>query len=1253
MNGRKDQVEAVFQAAMELASPQERESYLQRQCGEDTELRREVEELLNAAVEAEKVFEPRAHSPALEQAGDRIGHYRLLQQIGEGGCGVVYMAEQETPVRRKVALKIIKLGMDTKQVIARFEAERQALALMDHPNIAKVLDAGATETGRPYFAMELVRGRKITEYCDEQCLSTSKRLEIFIQVCLAVQHAHQKGIIHRDLKPANILVTERDTMPVPKVIDFGIAKATGGLRLTDKTMFTAFEQFLGTPAYMSPEQARLGELDIDTRSDIYSLGVLLYELLTGKTPFDTQALLAAGLDQLLRTILEKEPARPSTKLSSMAGAELAAAASHRGVEGLKLVHLMRGDLDWIIMKSLEKDRARRYETANALAMDVQRYLHRQPVLAGPQSPAYRLNKFVRRNKVIAAAGAISATVLTLGVIVSTWQAIRARRAEHAAYQAQLKEVQQRLRAETGEKLASQNLYAAQMDLAQQVWEQNNMGRLRELLEESAGYPQRGFEWYYWQRQTHLELVTLRGHTDVIRSVAFAPDGRRFVTGSWDRTARLWDTATGKELLTLKGHPSGISSVAFSPDGQRIVTGGDDQTAKVWDASTGVELFTLRGHSGWIRSVAFSPDGERIVTGSEDHTVKVWDATTGKELFTLSGHKDEIASVAFSPNGQRIVTGSYDQTAKVWESASGKELLTLTGHQDTIRAVAFSPDGQRIITGSSDGTAKIWEANGGKELITLKGPGFAINSVAFSPDGQRAVTGGHEKTAKVWDTTSGKELVALKGHSGPIRSVAFSPDGGQIITGSDDCTAKVWAGVINEPLTLRGHTAAVCAVAFSADGRLIGTGGKDFAARLWDGVGGKELFTLKGHSDWISCLVFSPDGKRVATGSRDKTAKVWDTVSGNELITITGSASEISSVAFSSDNQTIVTRTGDEAAKVLAGLTLRGHGGPVSALALSPDRRWIVTGAGELTAKVWDAASGKELLTLNGHSRPIRCGTFSPDGRRIVTGGDDQTAKVWDAATGRELLTLVGHSGAVCVVAFSPDGQRIVTGSEDQTAKVWEAATPQQVSAWQEADRRAADRLAVLRGDKLDLAEQDEVLYAQDPAAIKQWLVLAPIAYQGRNGSAALEFEQIPQEANLHPCDGERVRVDQKEAVWKEVILSHYGIDFNQLLGAETERSVAYAVCYIQSESDRSDLLMKVGSDDQAKVYLNGKEIYRREEARSYVVDQDVVVGVEFKAGLNLLVFKVVNETFQWKGSIRFTDTAGRPVKGIRVTTTWR
>jgi serine/threonine protein kinase/tetratricopeptide (TPR) repeat protein len=429
--------EEIFHEALTRDLREERSAYLEQACAGNPRLRASVEALLRAHVGASGFLE--APIPALgataevaitERPGTVIGPYKLLEQIGEGGFGVVFMAEQQQPLRRLVAVKVLKPGMDTRQVIARFEAERQALALMDHPNIARVLDAGQTASGRPYFVMELVKGVPITEFCDESQLPPRDRLRLFGAVCQAVQHAHQKGVIHRDLKPTNVLVTLHDGVPVVKVIDFGIAKALGQ-RLTDKTLVTGFAQMIGTPLYMSPEQAELSGLDVDTRSDIYSLGVLLYELLTGTTPFDQERLRSAGYDELRRIIREEQPPKPSTRISTL-GQAATTVSTQRQSDPQRLSRLFRGELDWIVMKALEKDRSRRYETASAFAADVQRYLDDEPVQACPPSAGYRIKKLVRRHKGKVAVGLAMTVLLLAGVVASTWQAVRATRAEGVA-----------------------------------------------------------------------------------------------------------------------------------------------------------------------------------------------------------------------------------------------------------------------------------------------------------------------------------------------------------------------------------------------------------------------------------------------------------------------------------------------------------------------------------------------------------------------------------------------------------------------------------------------------------------------------------------------------------------------------------------------------------------------------------------------------------------------------------------------------
>jgi serine/threonine protein kinase len=553
----------IFIGAVQRPAPADRRAYLELACGNDDRLRRRVEDLLAAfdqagsflreptvapVATAEYPSGPGSNPAAFELPGTVIGPYKLMEQIGEGGMGVVYVAAQHQPVRRKVALKIIKPGMDTKQVIARFEAERQALAMMDHPNIARVIDGGVSPHyeggrggdqggGRPYFVMELVRGIPITDYCDRERLSIPERLELFVQVCRAVQHAHQKGIIHRDLKPSNILVTVIDGAAVPKVIDFGVAKAIGA-SLTDRTVYTAFHQFVGTPLYMSPEQADLAGADVDTRSDIYSLGVLLYELLTSTTPFASETFRHAAFDEVRRIIREQEPPRPSTRLSSL-GATRAAVSAHRKADARQLDRAVRGELDWIVMKALDKDRRRRYETANDFAADVMRYLVDEPVAACPPSAWYRSTKYVRRNKVVLVTAGLVLAALLIGTAISVWQALEAQHARRLADRLLENEKQARSHAEFQRGRAQQNFDRA-INWMSDVHRKFYSNASRDLPQQTR----RNLSDYI--AQFFQEIVTRRGEDKLIRlerAQAYLHLGLIYGRdGKYDQLIRAYDRA---------------------------------------------------------------------------------------------------------------------------------------------------------------------------------------------------------------------------------------------------------------------------------------------------------------------------------------------------------------------------------------------------------------------------------------------------------------------------------------------------------------------------------------------------------------------------------------------------------------------------------------------------------------------------------------------------------------------------------------
>ncbi len=1040
MNTENVAVETIFNAAKALP-PESRAEYLNLACRDDAALRRELDRLLAAAMGAESFFEAKPvgltqlgntvmDSTIREGPGTRIGRYKLLQQIGEGGMGVVYMAEQEEPVRRRVALKIIKLGMDTRQVVARFEAERQALAMMDHPNIARVLDGGTTESGRPYFVMELVQGVSIIEFCDKARLSAKERLDLFLQVCEAVQSAHQKGIIHRDLKPSNILVTQHQGKPMPKVIDFGIAKATNQ-KLTEKTLFTQHATMIGTPAYMSPEQAEMSSMDVDTRSDIYSLGVLLYELLTGSTPFPEKRLRSLGYGEMQRVIAEEEPERPSARLSTLGHEQKTVLARNRGEELATLNSRLRGDLDWIVMKCLEKDRSRRYETANGLAADLKRHLDNEPVIARPPSLGYRVQKTVRRHRSAFATAGLVLFALLLGLGISVWQAVQksralARMTEAEQAQAHSREVAEKalsqeaqarsrvdelLERETAARRASEaRLYATDIRLAQQALEKNNVDRARELL--ARHYPRPGetnrpgWEYrYLWQESRDDAAYEVYRGTNNTRSatgpnwLSVSPDGRRLVMAGGDAT-RAWfehldisDPRVPRNLGAIElPSPNAISAVA------------------------------LGIRDGWIAHAQISSrapiNGPR--TTSE---ISIYDATTRRSLGTITNLPGKCEWLAWSGDGRSLLS---------------------------VNSISDPPFGLRT-------RIDVWRVSGLTHVATLNNL-WNLKRVhdfrfAISPDASAVAVAGPSYPLSVIDVATGATNWSFPSKHRGFKDLILAPDGRTLFVAEDADpgvirTFHLLTGQELRPPLESSDQGELSDLVLAPDGRtLVARSSKDSQNSLcgWDVGAPSEGFKAMPSLRWAfygEPIALFPKTRIVLAASGVSRLRALDPASepqsSQPLQVTTGYG--IATHQLGADSRTLLIAAKDGAVFERHGATFQSEtplfklGRSLGRPVFSRDGRWFASGSSNGFVEVWNVLERRRVQQFGRYTGTVMAKQFSEDGSRlIVLDWANERYEEWDLGTSQALRTfpIFKRTESFWLQGLlSRGGQQLLTASVD-------------------------------------------------------------------------------------------------------------------------------------------------------------------------------------------------------------------------------
>lgn len=1032
---------------------EERDAFLDENC-HDVDIRREVESLLtidddpsitDSGVAGFNVA-LLANAGAPHSLPERLGPYRILGILGEGGMGVVYRAEQESP-KREIALKVVRGGLASTKLLRRFESEAEILGRLRHPGIAQIIESGTAQTTagpQPFFAMELLHGPPLNKYIADHHPNTHRRLDIFCDICDAVQHAHQQGVVHRDLKPPNIMIeSHADGSIQPKILDFGVARLIAA-DAQAATLHTEAGQLLGTLTYMSPEQLNADPLAIDTRTDVYALGVMLYELLTGQLP---HSVAGTSVQAAIRCVQAQDPV-PLTRHDAS----------------------LRGDLDTIVRKAMDKDPSRRYESASELAADIRRHLSDQPISARPPTARYQLAKFARRNKELVSAVVMVLVLLVAGVIVL---------ANRAATEAGLR------------RAADHNAYIASLAAAKSAIKDADPIVARRHLRDAPAHL-RGWEWRHLAAWLNLSASTL-SHASPVLDAAISPDGAVIAGGCEDGTVVLWNALDAARTQTIEAHGAAVRSVAFSPDGSGLLTAGDDATLKLWEirsaTTTTVKRFDnavldarflpggshiavlvqngnhsvfhfLDGSSlaalpapftppdGITNAAAFSPDSTLIAHTGSQYEVIISDAATGQAVRRFRNLPWLATALAWSQQSDRVYAAVRTKDISAWDLTTGDRLYTTARHANQISSLAVSRDGRLLASGARDLSVRIWDAADGSPVQTLLGHDDEITAVGFVPDSDRLISASLDHTIRIWDL--GRNNV-LQGHESYIYDATFSPDSKLIATASWDDTLRIWDASTERPLQTLTQPDHVLCAEFSPDGRFLAAGlsGSQgvviYDARTWE-----QVVVLP--SDACHAVVFSPDGSVLAHLSHaldsTPTIKFVDSQSWTTLLELPAPChlSWHGDLAFLGEDQLVMTgysptsfiidsTTGQVTAR------LEGAKAELRRLAISPDATRIALASDDGRTYIYDAATHQLVHTLVGHTAEVFSVAFTPDGSRLATGSNDATISIWDTKTGEQIIRLRGHDNYVHSLTFSPDGSALLSGSGDGTARIWRALPP--------------------------------------------------------------------------------------------------------------------------------------------------------------------------------------------------------------------